>query len=485
MFVISERGINLSGGQKARIALARAVYHNADIVLLDSPLAAVDSHVSAYLIERCILGTEGFGKKTRILVTHHLEVLPRADLILVMEGGHIVQKGTYADLVATPGLLQSLMEEFGSQYNNSRDTETKEAEDHGNKDLKASPQNRVTRGVPRGKLIMDEERNTGGVSWRIYMAYGRVMSKEWWFSISILALILGQASSVLNTLFLGFWSGQSISGFQQGQYMGLYASVGAASALGALIASYTMFIAGIRASFIMFDSGLKSVLRSPISFHDATPVGRIIHRLTKDVEKLDDRMCFQWYNMLVNLAAVFGTIFLVFYVFPLLGILFIPLTVIYIVVGKFISKTSREITRLDAVQKSFIYSAFGKQLDGLSTIRAFGFQQQFHRRLQTSADRQIRSEYINLVSRRWLVLRLDSLGTVLVLGIGLFGVAMRNEVDPVKLGVVLTYAIRTVLVFGLMVHYTIQVGQEMNTAERVSATFCIWETRTQLIVLFM
>jgi ABC-type transport system involved in cytochrome bd biosynthesis fused ATPase/permease subunit len=63
VFVISERGINLSGGQKARIALARAVYHNADIVLLDSPLAAVDSHVSAYLIERCILGTEGFGKK--------------------------------------------------------------------------------------------------------------------------------------------------------------------------------------------------------------------------------------------------------------------------------------------------------------------------------------------------------------------------------------------------------------------------------------
>jgi ATP-binding cassette subfamily C (CFTR/MRP) protein 1 len=160
VFSTSECGINLSGGQKARIALARTVYHNADIVLLDSPLAAVDSHVSACLIERCILGTEGFGKKTRILVTHHLEVLPRADLILVMEGGHIKQKGTYADLVATPGLLQSLMEEFGSQYTDSRDTETEEAEDHGDKDLNASPKNRVTRRVPQGKLIMDEERNT-------------------------------------------------------------------------------------------------------------------------------------------------------------------------------------------------------------------------------------------------------------------------------------------------------------------------------------
>lgn len=284
----AERGINLSGGQKARIALARAVYHDADIVLLDSPLAAVDSHVSAHLVEKCILGQGALGNKTRILVTHHLEVLPDADMIMVMEEGRIAQQGTYKELLSRPGLLQSLMAEHGNNQADHGKTGSEETvipENKGSMTVGDKPQDATS----NTKLIMDEERNTGSISWRIYMAYARVMSKEWWFTISILMLISGQASSVLNTLFLGFWSGQSISGFRQGHYMALYAAFGAASALCAFASSYAMFMAGVRASFIMFDSALTSVLRSPISFHDATPVGRIIHRLTKDVEKLDDR----------------------------------------------------------------------------------------------------------------------------------------------------------------------------------------------------
>lgn len=143
--------------------------------------------------------------------------------------------------------------------------------------------------------------------------------------------------------------------------------------------------------------------------------------------------------------------------------------IIYVAIGKFFSRSSREIKRLDSLQRSFIYSAFGEQLGGMSTIRAFGLQEHFLRRLQRTSDRQMRSEYMIVATRRWLVLRLDSLGTVLVLGVGLFGVGLRNQVDPIKLGVVLTYALRTVLVFGMMVHYAVQVEQEMNTAERVSS----------------
>jgi len=463
----SERGINLSGGQKARVALARAVYHDADIALLDSPLAAVDSHVSASLIEKCILGGDGFGTKTRVLITHHLEVLPHADLVLVMEEGRIVQQGTYIELLEKPGLMQSLIAEYG----NGNDQEDEPTSGTGMALKAEKPQalkeDKGHNANSNGKLIMDEERNTGSVTWAIYLAYARVMSREWWMTISIIALILGQASSVLNILFLGYWSGQTISGFRQGDYMALYATFGGFNALCILASSFSMFIAGIRASFIMFDSALTSVLRSPISFHDATPVGRIIHRLTRDVEKLDDRLTYQWYFVLVNFTAVLGTIFLVFFIYPYLGIIFLPLTIVYVAIGKFFSRSSREAIRLDSLLRSFVYSAFGEQLSGISTIRAFGLQQHFLHKLQETLDRQIRSEYALISGRRWLVLRLDSLGTVLVLGIGLFGVGLRNQVDPVKLGVVLTYAIRTVLVFGLMVHYAVQVEQEMNTAERV------------------
>ena len=97
--MIGERGINLSGGQRQRICLARAVYSEAKIVLLDDPLSAVDAHVGHHLLANCILAGP-LASRTRILVTHNLEVLPSADLILVMDhdkngDGHIVQQGTY------------------------------------------------------------------------------------------------------------------------------------------------------------------------------------------------------------------------------------------------------------------------------------------------------------------------------------------------------------------------------------------------------
>ncbi|KAG7527800.1 hypothetical protein FFLO_06590 [Filobasidium floriforme] len=460
---IGERGINLSGGQKARIALARAVYHDADIVLLDSPLAAVDSHVSAHLVEKCILGQGALGSKTRILVTHHLEVLPDADLILVMEEGHIVQQGTYKELSSTRGILQKLMADHGNGQADSRVKETTDL-DTGAAQV---PDNQLQLLPSTTKLIMDEERKIGSISWRTYIAYARVMSKEWWFAISIFMLILGETCSVLNTLFLGFWSGQSIPGFSQGKYMALYATFGAANTLCTFGSSYALFIAGIRASFIMFDGALTSVLRSPISFHDATPVGRIINRLTEDVEKLDDWLTYLWYSVLVNFAAIMGTFFLVLYTYPLLGILFLPLALVYILVGKFFNRSSREIKRLESLQESLIYSSFGEQLDGLSTIRAHGMQDQFLQRLRLAVDHHMRTEYLIVAARQWLVLRLDSLGAILVLGIGLFGVGLRNQVDPIKLGVVLTYSIITAQVFGQMVHYAVQAEQDMNTAERV------------------
>jgi ABC-type multidrug transport system fused ATPase/permease subunit len=446
--------------------LARAVYFDADVVLLDSPLAAVDSHVSSHLIEKCLLGDRGFGSKTRILITHHLEVLPMADLVLVMEQGRIVQQGTYAELVSVPGVLQTLVEEHGNEDETAEDGQ---GDDTKKDDAAENIDFAKAKGQPNTlKLMMDEERNTGGVTSAIYVAYARVMGTEWYFPTSMVLVVLSQACSVLNTLFLGFWSGRTISGFQQGDYIALYATFGALTTLCTFFGSYALFLAGIRASFILFDSALRSVLRSPVSFHDATPVGRIIHRLSADIEKLDDRLTYQWYNFLASFMAVIGTVFLVFYTYPYLGVIFAPLLLIYYLVGKFYSRTSRENKRIDSLLRSFVYTAFGEQLGGMSIIRAFGNQKRFLRRMQKTADSQMRSEYVMIALSRWLILRLDTLGTVLVLGIALFGVGFRNDVDPIKLGVVLTYSLRTAQVFGFMVHYGVQIEQDMNTTERVS-----------------
>ena len=101
---IGEKGINLSGGQKQRVSLARAVYSNADLLLLDDPLSAVDSHVGKHIFNEVICNEAGLLKgKTRLLVTHGISFLKRVDYIVVMKDGKISEQGTYGELVRQKG----------------------------------------------------------------------------------------------------------------------------------------------------------------------------------------------------------------------------------------------------------------------------------------------------------------------------------------------------------------------------------------------
>lgn len=272
---ISERGVNLSGGQKARVGLARAVYFDADIILLDDILSAVDSHVSADLLTHCILDPDVLGKKTRVLVTHHLEVTPHADVIIVVENGKIAQQGSYDGLKNQPGIFQTMLNDFGQEQHEEakvEDVEPKEKELH-------KIASRKKEGVFR--LMQDEERNTGAVSWAIYGSFFQAMGNYWYPLMSLTLLCLAQVATVGNTLFLGFWSGSEIAGFRQGDYMGIYAGFGFALALATFLGSYSLFLSGLRASLTMFRRALHGIMRSPVLYHDSTPIGRIISRLSK------------------------------------------------------------------------------------------------------------------------------------------------------------------------------------------------------------
>src|SRR5262249_23058679 len=122
---VGERGISLSGGQKARLALARAVYARADIYLLDDPLCAVDQHVGRHLIDN-VLGPEGLLKtKTRILATNAIAVLSKADRITMVRGGRIVETGTYEQVMEAKKDLYNLIVEFGKRAEEvTRDEDT-------------------------------------------------------------------------------------------------------------------------------------------------------------------------------------------------------------------------------------------------------------------------------------------------------------------------------------------------------------------------
>ena len=122
---VGEKGISLSGGQKARLALARAVYARADIYVLDDPLSAVDQHVGRHLIDN-VLGPEGLLKRrTRVLATNAIAVLSKADRITMVRAGRIVETGTYEQVMEAKRDLYNLIVEFGKRADDvPRDEDT-------------------------------------------------------------------------------------------------------------------------------------------------------------------------------------------------------------------------------------------------------------------------------------------------------------------------------------------------------------------------
>lgn len=182
---IGERGINLSGGQKQRINLARATYYNADILLLDDPLSAVDAHVGKHLFEKCIC--TALAGKTRVLVTHQLHVLPKVDYILVMKDGEIAEEGTFAQLLENKNEFSVLMEEYGGV-----DHADEEDVDDITTSAKKSEGKKVTEetgpGVPSKALMTTEERNTGAVQGHIYKYW--IDNAGGWLTVFIIVFFL-------------------------------------------------------------------------------------------------------------------------------------------------------------------------------------------------------------------------------------------------------------------------------------------------------
>jgi ATP-binding cassette subfamily C (CFTR/MRP) protein 1 len=393
--------------------------------------------------------------RTRILVTHHLEVAQHADLIIVMDQGRVDQQGSFQELKTVEGTFRTLIEEYGHQVK-ERDpaaVATAEAESckipKANKEFSGDVERMAT------KLHLDEERNTGGVPAKTYIAYLKALFRGGPFVVSIGSAVFTECLTIALTLTLAFWATSSIRGFSRAHYMGLYATFGVSVSAFSYISSYSATLCGLGASFLMARAALQAVLRAPTGFHDRTPSGRIVSRLTKDIEALDHRLPFQLHYLLQGVLSIFGTMGLVFYSYAYLGIMFIPMFALYYIIGAFYSRTARETRRIDSNLRSHVFSTFGEQLSGNSSIRAYQKQEDFIARFEKALDNQGRIYYTALCQGIWLAIRLDILGNLLVLGIGIFAVCFRNKVSPAKMAVVLTYSLQTTRLFGyLILEYT-------------------------------
>jgi ABC-type multidrug transport system fused ATPase/permease subunit len=296
MTEIGERGINLSGGQKARVALARAVYSaESKLLLLDDPLSAVDSHVGQHLFSRALNGEISRGM-TRILVTHHVQVLSRCDKVIVMDHGRIKHQGKYEDLIAQ-----------GVDFAGAVDISKMKKAEPGVEAEKAAPEKEKKQEVTLtdakkadlrksgAKLVKDEEKNEGDVNGSAYMRYVRA-GGIWLASLVIIIQALGRTSEIMASFWLAHWAERALEQSQDGNpmsdsetsfYIGIYALFGILGIVG--IGFRGIFLAKHRlgASVKLHDGLTDSILHAPIAFFDVTPIGRVLNRFSADMDKLD------------------------------------------------------------------------------------------------------------------------------------------------------------------------------------------------------
>mmetsp|Transcript_6430 Transcript_6430/g.9093 ORF Transcript_6430/g.9093 Transcript_6430/m.9093 type:complete len:1412 (+) Transcript_6430:44-4279(+) len=421
MTEIGERGINLSGGQKQRVSVARAAYADADVIILDDPLSALDPEVGKKLFDECIVA---FLKgKTRLLVTNQLQCLEHCDTVVALGKGHIIEQGGYQELMETGGEVQRILNNLKepSEKKNSSSggvTSDKKAPEEAvgeiEKISEVKKENETTKDVKGGNLTTEEERNVGAVKLSIYKKYLQAGGGYWRFTALFSVFILCSAITLLNGVWVSVWtSDASYERHPMSFYTSLYAATAVGLGFATFLRSYSTARFGIKASYNLHNNVLASVLRAPMSFFDTTPTGRIISRFSKDMYSIDVELCdFLDFFLFMSLSVLvsLGTIM---YVTPIFGVAIVPILFVYIRILNYFREVSRETKRLESISRSPVYTHFSETLGGLSTIRAYNQATRFNETFDDVLDQNIRAYYTNKTADRWLSVRLELIGAAI------------------------------------------------------------------------
>lgn len=284
---IGERGITVSGGQKQRLNIARAIYFNAELVLMDDPLSAVDAHVGRHIMDKAICGL--LKDRCRILATHQLHVLSRCDRIVVMEEGRIHAVDTFDNLMRDNELFKRLMSTSGQE--DSKEEEAEDADEVADESNEKAATKKVAPVKPAAAALMQqEEKATASVGWSVWKAYIRASGS--YFNALVVFILLGLANvaNIWTSLWLSYWTSDKYPSLSTGQYIGVYAGLGGSVVLLMFVFSTYMTTCGTNASRTMLQRAMTRVLRAPMSFFDTTPLGRITNRFSKDIQVMDNEL---------------------------------------------------------------------------------------------------------------------------------------------------------------------------------------------------
>ncbi|KAF3768887.1 P-loop containing nucleoside triphosphate hydrolase protein [Cryphonectria parasitica EP155] len=488
---VGPKGVTLSGGQRWRVALARALYSRAGILILDDVLSAVDAHVGRTMLDQALTGELSDGR-TRILATHHAELcLPKASYLVRLHEGRLESAETL-----NPSHLVVISPSGSKRSSIQDESETQTVADSQENQVPSSHTTIVpletTADQKKSKSKDDEEkRETGRVKWKVYKTYLKASKAPVLWTFVFLLIIAGGLASIgrvwsfkalteniatedeNNLSIFSHYGHQSI--LIQAPHAGVRHSVAFWIGMSVLfyvlmvfamvIRSLTMTAIGLRTSQILFERMTHAILRAPLSWVDTNPSGRIMNRFTTDMFMVDRRLPGELGNFIQSIFSLIFTIAATLSVSVYVILAGIVLMAMYARVASIYIHVAREVKRINSISNSPIYDQFSSVLSGLSTVRAFQRTNFYMNRMFNLIDNSNKASWAQNLSGRWMSFRLSMIGTVFVTIVAI--VAVSGHVDAAVAGFSLTFALRYSWRLSGLLQSMTSIELSFNATERV------------------
>ena len=385
---IGEKGINLSGGQKVRISLARTIYNEPDIYLFDDPISALDANVGKKIMKNCIV--KYLKGKTRVVVTHALSYLKYMDRIIYMKQGRIEWSGNYQEVQNQPFFAELAKSTGFSRVISGDLNEKPEISNEGNAFITQKDDEKII------KIIKEEEQSLKGVKFKVYLDYFRYMGGKCYIFTIVLVVCFWQANKGGSDLWLAYWSKAENQTKNKWVFFSVFSSLGIVSVVFMFFRICMLTKGVVKLGRDVHRDMIDKLIKAPINlFHETIPRGQIYNRLSKDLDTMNFSM-WALGDFLISLLSVVGS-FVLCGIYDPYSLLYMPFVfIIGYFVTKFYLQGSRPLTRISSISRSPILNLISQTLPGNSTIRAFQleafYKDNYYNKINNSLN-------INLISR--------------------------------------------------------------------------------------
>ena len=434
---IGEKGVNLSGGQKARISLARAMYCDNDIFIMDDPISALDAHVGKNIMHNCIIGY--LKGKTRILATHALQYTCFADRIYYMQNGEIKWQGTYQELIKEK-FYSEFAEKINSKINEEKAKNGKVKDKDKDNNIKTNKNISLNKGTIQ-RITKDEGKEIGKINKKVFLSYFSYIGGMNFCSALLLTLISWQGLRIMSDLWLGYWSehqGEKSNTF----FFIIYGITAMGGSLFNYFRTRVITSGSINCSTKLHNEMIISLINAPINlFHDTVPKGQIFNRLSKDLPTVDTYTMY-WFMTLTAFGSSFlGAVF-VCSLYEKDCLIFLPIFIILCwILYRFYINCSRELNRIEGILNSPILNLVNETIPGTATIRAYNLQNKYIELFQNKVDEHYKLLYYINGTGQWYLLCLNLLSMLFLTYIVVMTLMHKNKFTPRIIGIILTYSL--------------------------------------------